>query len=112
MKALAQHVLYAGLQARQQCADVLHKNMIQGLCQILQTTVRCNAAVLSMGPKKVVFCCMGFSHVSVAHVVLLTAVHHACHMPLYMSCLAVGTQTSTEHKLHASLFRNMARVEA
>ena len=78
MEALVQHVLNAGLQAGQQSSDVLHQDVVQGLGQVVQTTVSCHAAVLRMTAEELQFCCPGLAYVALADDVLLTSINYPC----------------------------------
>lgn len=78
MEALVQHLLDAGLQAGQQSSDVLNQDVVQSLGQVVQTTVSCHAAVLSMSVEELQFCCPGLAYVALADDVLLTSIHHPC----------------------------------
>ena len=78
MEAFVQHFLYAGLQTGEQSSDVLHKNAVQGFCQVVQTAVSCDATVFCVCVKELELCCPGFSNIAMADDVLLTSVDNPC----------------------------------
>ena len=78
MEALVQHLLNAGLQTGQKRSDVLNQNVIQGLCQVVQATVCCHAAVLWVRTEEVQLRSSCLPYVPATDDVLLTAIHHPC----------------------------------
>ena len=78
MEAFSKHVLNTGFQAWQQSTNVLNKDMIQSLCQILKPALICHTAVLRVTVEELIFSCTGFCYVSVADDVLLASVDHTC----------------------------------